>query len=74
METLDLRRVIDLHFQRNVWQLCCDRGTVSSPSLRSCVPSIDKVRLQQVGNGQARMMLTCRSSSTVIMMSFHDYS
>lgn len=29
METLDLRRIIDLHFHRSVWQLCCDRGTVS---------------------------------------------
>lgn len=28
METLDLRRIIDLHFHRNVWQLCCDRGTI----------------------------------------------
>ncbi|KAL0052847.1 hypothetical protein WJX82_008587 [Trebouxia sp. C0006] len=28
METLDLRRIIDLHFHRSVWQLCCDRGTI----------------------------------------------
>lgn len=29
METLDLRRIIDLHFHRSVWQMCCGRGTVS---------------------------------------------
>ncbi|KAK9811258.1 hypothetical protein WJX72_000723 [[Myrmecia] bisecta] len=28
METLDLRRVIDLHFKRNFWQMCCGRGTI----------------------------------------------
>lgn len=35
METLDLRRIIDLHFHRNVWQLCCDRGTVGV--MRACL-------------------------------------
>ncbi|KAL3159782.1 hypothetical protein ABBQ38_010188 [Trebouxia sp. C0009 RCD-2024] len=28
METLDLRRIIDLHFHRSVWQMCCGRGTI----------------------------------------------
>lgn len=28
MDTLDIRRITDLHFHRNIWQCCCDRGTI----------------------------------------------
>ena len=33
METIDLRRVTEIHFHRSLPQLCVNRGTVGSESL-----------------------------------------
>lgn len=36
METIDLRRVTEIHFHRSLLQLCADRGTVRPCAFPHC--------------------------------------
>ena len=37
METIDLRRVTEIHFHRSMFQLCVNRGTVSFWTSSCCI-------------------------------------
>ena len=41
IDTIDLRRVQDMHFHRSIFQMCCNRGTITFHSANDSLPILE---------------------------------
>ena len=41
IDTIDFRRVTDMHFHRSVFQMCCNRGTITFHSANDSMPVLE---------------------------------
>lgn len=41
IDTIDLRRVQDMHFKRSIFQMCCNRGTIVFHSANDALPQLE---------------------------------